>query len=68
MATAEKFRVDSQAVGVASELHIYKGQPHGFFNAGKDGGKWYRKTVIAADRFLTKQGWLSGRPTLNDKQ
>ncbi|MFK8112599.1 MAG: alpha/beta hydrolase [Rubripirellula sp.] len=55
---AEKFRDDSHAVGVTSELHVYEGQGHGFFNSNKDDGKWYRKTVAAADSFLVKQGWL----------
>ena len=64
VAVAEKFRDDCKAVGVRSELHLYKGQPHGFFNHKNDDGKWYRKTVVAADRFLASLGWLEGEPTL----
>ncbi|WP_417747452.1 alpha/beta hydrolase [Rosistilla oblonga] len=64
VATAEKFRDASEAVGVDSELHVYADQGHGFFNVGNDDGRWYRLTVIAADRFLNKLGWIDGPPTL----
>ncbi|QDV69349.1 Carboxylesterase NlhH [Rosistilla carotiformis] len=64
VATAEKFRDDSLAVGVDSELHVYQGQGHGFFNVRNDDGRWYRKTVVEADRFLNKLGWIDGPPTL----
>ncbi len=42
------------------ELHIAGGQPHSFFN--KD--PWRTITLIEADHFLTKQGLLTGEPTL----
>ena len=42
------------------ELHIAKGQPHGFFN--KD--PWRTITLIEADRFLVKRGLLRGETTL----
>lgn len=35
VATAERFRDGMKALGVRSELRIYKGQPHGFFNGAK---------------------------------
>ncbi len=62
--TAEKFRDDSLALGVDSELHVYDGQGHGFFNHGRDENKWYGETVRAADRFLARLGWIQGEPTL----
>ncbi len=64
VSTAEQFRDDSKALGVDSELHVYQGQPHGFFNHGRDGNQWYLATVTAADRFLNKLGWVQGPPTL----
>jgi len=43
---------------------IFAGQPHGFFNHGRDGNRPYFETVTAMDRFLAKLGWLVGEPTL----
>lgn len=42
------------------DLRIATGQTHSFFN--KD--PWRTVTLIAADRFLVKQGLLAGEPTL----
>lgn len=64
VATAEKFRDDSRAHGVKSNLHVYEGQGHGFFNSGKDDGRWFRATVREADKFLGELGWVEGEPTL----
>ena len=44
----------------AVELQITPDQDHGFFN--KD--PWQTMTLIAADRFFTRLGLLSGQPTL----
>ncbi|NLS94938.1 MAG: hypothetical protein GXX96_22510 [Planctomycetaceae bacterium] len=46
------------------ELMIFDRMPHGFFNYGKYDNKPYYETVLAADRFLAKLGWLQGEPTL----
>jgi len=51
-------------VGSRSELVLFEGQGHGFFNYGKDGGKPYRKTVRAMDEFLASLGYLEGEPTM----
>ncbi len=64
VATAQKFLKRCRSLGIDSQLHTYEGQPHGFFNFGKDGGRWYFETVTAADQFLSKLGWTSGSPTL----
>lgn len=66
VATAEKFKSLMEKAGVKSELHIYEGQPHGFFNYRGDKAN-YRQTVTAADKFLAKLGYLKGEPTV-DKQ
>jgi len=59
VSTAEKFQQKMQEVGVKSELRVYQGQGHGFFNHGKDGNKWYEKTIAETDAFLTELGWLA---------
>ena len=43
---------------------IFDQMPHGFFNYGKYDNKPYYETVLAADKFLAKLGWLEGEPTL----
>jgi acetyl esterase/lipase len=42
------------------DLQLAPGQAHGFFNQGP----WQTVTLIAADRFLVRQGFLKGEPTL----
>lgn len=55
--TAEKYRDLMQEAGVRSELHLYEGQGHGFFNPSKS-KESYRKTVKQMDEFLTSLGFL----------
>ena len=62
--TVEQFQQKMKAVGNLCEIHIYDGQPHGFFNHGRSGNRYYFETVTATDRFLESLGWLSGEPTL----
>lgn len=61
---AEKFRDDMKAVGSRSELTIYEGQNHGFFNYDRNGGRWFRLTMLEADKFLASLGYLKGEPTI----
>ncbi len=63
VSTAEKFKSQMEKVGSRSDLHVYKDQPHGFFNQGKK-GNYYEKTVLEMDRFLISLGWLKGKPTI----
>jgi acetyl esterase/lipase len=63
-ATAEKFKTDMEAVGSRSELLLFEGEGHGFFNFGRGGNTSYTKTVIAMDRFLASLGFLQGEPKL----
>ena len=53
-----------KTVGSRSELVLFEGEGHGFFNFGKGEGKAYRKTVRLMDEFLTSLGWLTGEPTI----
>ncbi|MCH7229006.1 alpha/beta hydrolase [Haloferula sp. A504] len=63
VATAESFQALMEAEGIRSDLHLYQGQPHGFFNyeVPDDGsGPWYgyQATVFRTDGFLVSLGYL----------
>lgn len=59
VATAEKFDADMKAAGIKSELWVYEGQPHGFFNERKS-QEYFLDTVLKTDAFLVSIGWLEG--------
>ena len=56
---AEAFRDKMTAEGIVTELHLYDGQPHGFFNR-----KGFADSLMKADEFLVRLGYLSGEPDL----
>ncbi len=60
VSTAKKFDADLKAVGVKSEVWIYEGQPHGFFNESKS-QESFLDTVLKMDAFLVSLGWLDGK-------
>ena len=60
--TAERYKVLMESNGVRSDLHLYRDQPHGFFNFNKTEN--YSKTVIEMDRFLASLNYLEGEPGL----
>jgi acetyl esterase/lipase len=62
--TVEQFAENMQAAGVRCEKMFFEGQPHGFFNFGRSGNRYYLETMSAADEFLHSLGWLEGPPTL----
>jgi acetyl esterase/lipase len=62
VSTAQEYEKRLVAVGSRSELHLYEGATHGFFNKGK--GDAYPDTVIKMDDFLNSLGWLKGEPTI----
>ena len=64
VSTAEKFKQAMEQAGIKCTLMIFEGQPHGFFNYGRDGNKPYYETVVAMDKFLASLGWIEGPPTL----
>ena len=64
VATAEKFRDRMLQNGIRSELLLFEGAGHGFFNYRGD-KKYFRATVVETDRFLTSLGYLSGKPTMD---
>lgn len=63
--TLERFRDAMRRAGVRCELHVYPGQPHGFFNAKN--AEHYYLTVLETDKFLNSLGWLKGPPTLKKR-
>jgi acetyl esterase len=56
--TAEAFTAAMRKAGNRCELVGYEGQGHGFFNVGREGGRYYRETLDATDRFLVSLGYL----------
>lgn len=64
VAQAEAFRDEQRKLGIRSDLHLYEGEPHGFFNLSIGQGKpeHFLDTVRKTDRFLTELGYLEGEP------
>jgi acetyl esterase len=58
VSTAKAYEGRMREVGSRCETHFYEGQPHGFFNKGRSGDKYYLETVAAMDKFLVSLGWL----------
>jgi acetyl esterase len=65
--TTVPFERSERFCAAASKLHgtctliVYDGAPHGFFNLRNDDparNEWYRQTLLEADLFLTKLGYL----------
>jgi acetyl esterase/lipase len=65
-ATAEAFEEAMKKAGNRCDLAGFEGQPHGFFNFGRDGNKFFVETVRQMDRFLASLGWLKGEPTIEE--
>jgi acetyl esterase/lipase len=64
VSTAETYKDLMAKSGRRCDLHLYEGQPHGFFNYRKGKNTYYYQTVIETDKFLTSLGFLEGEPTL----
>lgn len=65
--TAETFQELMQAEQVRSDLHLYHGQPHSFFNydiPDDDRGPYhgYQDTLLKTDQFLVSLGYLPEYP------
>lgn len=63
-ATVVAFAEAMKKAGNTCELFGYDDQGHGFFNQGRGGSKMYVATLIEADKFLARLGYLSGEPTV----
>jgi acetyl esterase len=64
--TAKEYKRLMEEKGRRCDLHLYEGQPHGFFNYTKKEN--YTKTVIEMDRFLASLRYLEGEPILQNKK
>ena len=62
-ATAKSFQAKMREVGSQSELFLYEGLTHGFFNEGKSPRHYYQM-VCEMDKFLVSLGYLEGTPTI----
>ena len=67
VSTAEKYKGLMAQFGQRCDLHLYKGQPHGFFNYRKGKNTYYFQTVIETDKFLASLGYIEGQPTLKNE-
>jgi acetyl esterase/lipase len=54
VSTAKAFQAKMREDGVRSELHLYDGQPHGFFNRGEA----YKDTLKKTEAFLESLGYI----------
>ncbi len=62
VATAQYYKTVMETVGSRCDLILYEGKGHGWFNY-RDLEE-YKKTVLAADKFLISLGLLVGEPTI----
>jgi len=56
VSTVREFQRKMEQFGVRSDLHLYDGQPHEFYNKAK-----YYETLCEVDKFLSSLGFLIGR-------
>ena len=59
VATAKEYKQRMETVGRRCDLHLYDGQPHGFFNYGNQ--KYYLDTVDKMDTFLVSLNYLKAK-------
>lgn len=67
VSTAEAYHRKLQGLGIRSELHVYPGAQHGFFNWNRDkttDKELFAATLISADSFLASLGFLEGQPNV----
>lgn len=60
--TMEYYQTIMERVGSRCELHLYEGQPHGFFNYRNF--EFYESTLRKTDEFLQSLGYLEKRSRL----
>jgi acetyl esterase len=57
-ADVDRYCTEARKLGNQCELVGYKGARHGFFNSDATAEKWRSQTLLEADRFLTRIGYL----------
>lgn len=60
--TAKYYKKVMEKVGSRCELRLYKGEGHGFFNFKNF--KYYKETILEADKFLQSLGYLKEYPNI----
>lgn len=63
--TANYYKIVMEKVGSRCELHLFEGEPHGFFNHAEIEN--YKKTVTITDAFLQSLGYLEEDPKVEIK-
>lgn len=63
--TAREYKKRIESRGSRCDLHLYDGQPHGFFNYKKQDQTYFKDTVLKTDEFLQSLGYLKGPATLD---
>ena len=63
--TVRLFQEKADRLGLSCKLVTFPGKPHGFFNWGRFENEPFRKSMQETDLFLTRLGWLKGKPTIN---
>lgn len=64
VATAKAYQSKMRENGDRSDLHLFQGQPHGFFNFQRPDKAFYYQTLTETDRFLESLGWITGKPPI----
>ena len=62
-ADVDRYCSGARAFGNQCQLVGYEGATHGFFNSDTAEGQWYSETLLVADRFLIKTGYLRAKAT-----
>lgn len=57
VAVAQKFKSDMENVGVRSDLFLYEGGVHGFFNKSP----YLEQTIAETEKFLRSLGWIENQ-------
>jgi acetyl esterase len=60
--TAEAYKERMEQHNRQCEIHLYEGQPHGFFNYNDGENSYFYQTVDVMDLFLTRLGYLHAKP------
>ena len=58
VATAERWRDRQRELGGRSELELFDGAGHGFFNPWHEDGRHFEPALARCDAFLDSLGWL----------
>lgn len=62
-ADVDRYCSAARTFGNQCQLIGYEGATHGFFNADTTNGQWYSETLLEADRYLIKTGYLRAKAT-----